>query len=158
MAVPLPLDPLTTGSGFGYSFIDFGGSGLGNLSWRCANGSRDVLYAGSHNSTSQVRILEWAENSGSFFWHDVNLSAAWPNAVRACPTPDGRDWCGFDDGRILAGWVGRNKIGFLWNASAGGGFAVPYVEGMRSMQSTFAYLDRPFIWNSTLAFHIRRRG
>jgi len=148
----LPLDPLSTAAAFGYNFFDFGASGVGNLSWRCANGARDVLYFAAHNSTSQVRIMRWAENSGSISWDDVNLSVAWPNAVRACPTPDGRDWCGFDDGRIKAGWVGRNQIGFMWNASAGSGFAVPYVEAMRAVESTRAYQDRPLIWNSTIAF------
>ena len=147
-----PLDPLSIAAGFSYNSIDFGANGIGNLSWRCANGSRDILYFAAHNTTSQVRIMRWAENSGSLFWDDVNLSVAWPNATRACPTPDGRDWCGFDDGRIKAGWVGRNKIGFLWNASAGSGFLVPYVEGVRVVESTRAYLDRPLMWNSTLAF------
>ena len=148
----IPLDPISTGSGFGYTFWDFGTIGVGNLSWRCANGSKDVLYAGSHNSTSQIRLLRVPESGTTAFWNDINLSATWPNATHVCPTPDGRDWCGFDDGRIKAGWVGRNTIGFLWNASAGNGFAVPYVEGARITQSSLAYLDRPFIWNSTFAF------
>jgi len=148
----LPLDPLSTGVGFGYGYLDFGANGFGNLSWHCARGARDIVYFASHNTTSQVRIFRWAENSGSLSWDDVDLSVAWPNAVRVCPTPDGRDWCGFDDGRIKAGWVGRRMIGFMWNASAGGGFAVPYVEAMRVNESDRAYIDRPYIWNSTLAF------
>ena len=115
----LPLDPLSTGAGFGFSFVDFGANGITNLSWRCANGARDVVYFAAHNTTSQVRIFHWAENTGSLGSNDVNLSVAWPNAVRVCPTPDGKDWCGFDDGRMKAGWVSRNMIGFMWNASAG---------------------------------------
>jgi len=148
----LPLDPLSTGAGFGFSFVDFGANGINNLSWRCANGARDVVYFAAHNTTSQVRIFHWAENTGSLGSNDVNLSVAWPNAVRACPTPDGRDWCGFDDGRMKAGWVSRSMIGFMWNASAGGGFTVPYVEAVRVVETTRAYIDRPYIWNSTLAF------
>jgi len=147
-----PLDPLSTGAGFGYGFVDFGASGFTNLSWRCATGARDTVYFASHNTTSQIRIMRWPENSGSLNWNDVNLSAAWPNAARSCPTPDGRNWCGFDDGRIKTGWVSRNMIGFMWNASAGGGFAVPYVEAVRVRESDRAYLDRPFIWNTTTAF------
>jgi hypothetical protein len=153
-----PLSEISTGSGFGYGFLDSVGSGLNNLSWRCAQGGRDTAYFASHNSTAQVRILRWGENTGTLFWDDVNLSAAWPNAVRVCPTPDGRDWCGFDDGRIKTGWVGRGMIGFMWNASAGGGFAVPYVEAVRVRESDRAYIDRPFIWNSTLAFQYPAAG
>ena len=147
-----PLDPLSTGAGFGFSVVDFGANGINNLSWRCATGARDIVYFAAHNSTSQVRVFNWPENSGGLGFDDVNLSVAWPNATHVCPTPDGRDWCGFDDGRIKTGWVGREKIGFMWNASAGGAFAVPYVEAMRVVESTRAYLDRPLIFNSSQAF------
>ena len=105
-----------------------------------------------------VRIARWPENSGSVFWDNVNLSAACPNGTRACPTPDGRDWCGFDDGRIKAGWMGRGMLGFLWHASAGAGFAVPYVEALRVLETNRAYVDRPFIWNGSLAFQYPAHG
>ena len=59
-----PLDPLSTGAGFGFSFLDFGANGIANLSWRCATGARDIVYFASHNSTSQVRVFNWPENSG----------------------------------------------------------------------------------------------
>jgi hypothetical protein len=147
-----PLDPLSTGIGFGYGFVDFGANGFSNLSWHCARGARDVVYFAAHNTTSQVRIFNWPENSGSLGWNNVDLSAAWPNSTRVCPTPDGLDWCGFDDGRIKAGWMGRGMIGFMWNASAGSGFAVPYVEAVRVREADRVYVDRPYIWNSTFAF------
>jgi hypothetical protein len=147
-----PLDPISTGAGFNYGYVDFGASGITNLSWRCATGATDVVYFAAHNTTSQIRIMRWPENSGSLNWNDVNLSVAWPNAARVCPTPDSRNWCGFDDGRIKTGWVGRGMIGFMWNASAGGSFAVPYVEAVRVKESDRTYVDRPHIWNSTLAF------
>ncbi len=147
-----PLDPLSTGAGFSYGYLDVGAAGLNNLSWHCATGATDIAYFGAHNSTSQIRILRWPENSGSLSLNDVNLSAAWPNSTRNCPTPDGRNWCGFDDGRIKAGWIGRGLIGFMWNASAGGGFAVPYVEAVRVKESDRSYVDRPYIFNSTAAF------
>ena len=147
-----PLDPISTGAGFNYGFVDFGANGINNLSWRCATGARDIVYFAAHNTTSQIRIMRWPENSGSLNWNDVNLSAAWPNSTRSCPTPDSHDWCSFDDGRIKTGWVGRGMIGFMWNASAGGSFAVPYVEAVRVNESDRAYLDRPYIWSSTLAW------
>ena len=60
-----PLDPLSTGAGFGYGFVDFGANGIGNLSWRCARGARSVAYFAAHNSTSQVRIMRWPESTGT---------------------------------------------------------------------------------------------
>ena len=148
----MPLDSLAVGAGFGYSFLDLDTAGLSNLSLRCTTGAHETMYFGSHNTLSQVRIFRWAENSGTIFYDDVNLSAAWNNAVHTCPGPDARDWCGFDDGRIKAGWVSQNRIGFMWGASQGGGFAYPYVEAVRVRESDRAYLDRPYIWTSVGSF------
>jgi hypothetical protein len=149
----LPLDPLSIGAGFGFGSVDFGANGFGNLSWRCATGAHDVVYFAAHNNTSQIRIFDWPENSGSESANDVNLSAAWPNVLpHVCPTPDSRDWCGFDDGRIKSGWVGRNMIGFMWNVPAGGSFVLPYVEAVRVAEPTRAHIDRPFIFNCSIAF------
>ena len=147
-----PLDPLSTAAGLGFNILDLGGAGLTNLSLKCAHGARETAYFGSHNTTSQVRIFRWAENSGTIFFDNVNLSAAWGSATHVCPTPDGRDWCGFSDGRMLTGWMSRNMIGFMWNSSAVGTFAVPYVDAVRVLESTRAYVDRPYIWNPTQAF------
>ena len=147
-----PLDPMSIGAGFGFSYLDLGLAGLGNLSLRCTRGARETMYFGSHNTLSQVRIYRWAENSGTISWNDVNLSAAWFNSTHACPGPDGRSWCGFDDGRIKAGWVSQGRIGFMWGSSQGGGFAYPYVEAVRVRESDRTYIDRPYIWNSSGAF------
>jgi len=147
-----PLDPLSTGGGFGYSFIDLGANGITNLSLRCTRGAHETMYFGTHNSTSQIRIFNWPENSGSVGWNNVNLSAAWFNAVHTCPGPDGRDWCGFDDGRIKAGWLSQGRIGFMWGSSQGGSFTYPYVEAVRVKESDRTLIDRPFIWNPSAAF------
>jgi hypothetical protein len=147
-----PLDEMSVGAGFGFSFLDLGGAGLGNLSLRCTRGAHETMYFGTHNSLSQIRILRWAENSGSIYYDNVNLSAAWFNSTHVCPGPDGRDWCGFDDGRIKAGWVSQGRIGFMWGSSQGGGFTYPYVEAVRVREDNRAYIDRPFIWGSSGAF------
>lgn len=141
----MPLDALSTGAGFGYGFVDLGASGIAaNLSWKGARGNRDTMYMAAHVTTSQIRIMRWPENSGSLSWNDVNLSAAWPNAARVCPVPTGGNWCGFDDGRIKAGWMGRGLIGFMWNASAGGAFTYPYLEAVQVQESDRTYVDRPY--------------
>ena len=147
-----PLDPLSTGAGFSYSWIDLLAGGLNNLSLRCTRGAHETMYFGSHNTLSQVRVFRWPENSGSLNWNDVNLSAAWFNNTHACPGPDGRSWCGFDDGRIKAGWVSRGQIGFMWGSAQGGGFPYPYVEALRVRESDRAYIDRPFLWTNSAAF------
>jgi hypothetical protein len=147
-----PLDPLSTGVGFGYSFVDLGSASITNLSLHCTRGARETMFFGTHNTTSQIRIFNWPENSGSVGWNDVNLSAAWFNSVHTCPGPDGHDWCGFDDGRIKAGWVSQGRIGFMWGSSQGGGFSYPYIEAVRVRESDRSLLDRPLIWSNSGAF------
>ena len=145
----IPLDPISTGAGFGYGVVDFAANGFGNLSWKGARANRDTMYMAAHNTTSQIRIMRWAENSGSLFWDDVNLSATWPNATHVCPTPDGRDWCGFDDGRIKAGWMGRGLLGWQWNTSAGGGFTYSHIDAVQVRESDRVYVDRPYIFGAS---------
>jgi hypothetical protein len=151
-----PLASLATGAALSYQFLDLGAAGINNLSLRCTTGATDVMYFGAHNSTSQIEVFKWGDSTGTVFRAAVNLSTAWPNATRVCPTPDGRDWCGDDDGRMKAGWIGRGLIGFMWNASAGLGFVNPYVEAARLSDGTPAtgvtitptYVDRPLLFGT----------
>jgi hypothetical protein len=144
-----PLDDLMAGGGLGYLFVDLGANSVYNLSLRMTRGAHETMYFGSHNTTAQVRIFSWAENSGSVGWADVNLSASWFNSLHNCTSPDGYNLCGFDDGRIKAGWVSNGKVGFMWGSSQGGGFTYPYVEGVRVKESDLTYLDRPIIWSTS---------
>jgi hypothetical protein len=140
----LPLDELSVGSGFSYFYQDLSGSGLSNYSLRMTRGARETMYFGSHNTTSQVRIFYWPETSVStLYYNDVNLSAPWYTGYHDCTSPDGYNLCGFDDGRIKAGWVSNGKVGFMWGSSQGGAFPYPYIEGVRVNESGLTYLDRP---------------
>jgi hypothetical protein len=143
-----PLDPLLEGVGFDYLYINR----VDNFNFRPVQGATDTIYWAAHNSTSQVRVFSWYEDSGSYVWNDVDLSAPWNNSVRTCPGPDGRDWCGQEDGRILTGWVGRGILGFMWSASQGGGFAYPYIEALTVKATDLSYNERPIIYNPVYAF------
>jgi hypothetical protein len=166
-----PLDSIAAAAAsLSGSVLDLGGAGFSNLSLKCSRGAEEVMYFGSHNSTSQIRTFSWADNSGTIFNSSINLSAAWPNNARICPTPDGRNWCGFDDGRMMSGWIQSTRqgrlVGFMWDASGSGGgtncngtFAsCPYVEAARvTVQDptdppTYTYFDRPFVWSGSTAF------
>jgi hypothetical protein len=115
-------------------------------------GATETMYFGSHNTTSQVRVYRWAENSGTISWNNVNLSAAWFTTTHNCPAPDGYNWCGFDDGRMKASWVARGLIGFMWGSAQGGSFTYPYVEAVRVRESDRSYHSRPYIWAGSGAF------
>lgn len=160
-----PLDSLSTGASLSGAVLDLGAAGFSNLSLKCTHGAREVMYFGSHNSTSQYRIFSWADDSGSIFNSSINVPA-WNNNAHVCPTPDGRNWCGFDDGRMKTGWVQSTRqghlIGFMWNASGLGGasncngtaLSCPYIEAHRvsitdtTNERTYADFDRPFLWIS----------
>ena len=143
-----PLDPLLEGSNFGYNYVNR----TDNFNFRPVQGATDPIYWAAHNSTSQVRVFVWSEDSGSYGLNDINLSAAWNNDTRTCPGPDGKDWCGSTDGRIVTGWVARGVVGFMWSASQGGGFLYPYIEALTVNASDLSYNSRPAILNGSFAF------
>jgi len=121
-------------------------------------GATDTMYWGAHINNASIRIFQWAEADSTPSSTDVNISQ-WvrPLTVPAvCPGPDGLNWCGRTDGRILTGWISNGVIGFMWNASQGSGglgdFPFPYVHVARFDASTKALIDEPIIWNSGGAF------
>jgi hypothetical protein len=158
-----PLDSIATGAGLSGGVLNLGGAGFSNLSLKCTHGAREVMYFGSHNSTSQYRIFSWADDSGTIFNSSINVPG-WNNGAHVCPTPDGRNWCGFDDGRMKTGWVQSTRqghlIGFMWNASGfaspnncnGTALSCPYIEAHRvaitdlTNERTYTDFDRPFLW------------
>src|SRR5919108_4670409 len=161
----MPLTPLSQGAGFGYTFWDVGSFGLSNLSLKCTHGAHEVMYFGSHNSTSQIRLFSQPESNTTLYWNGgTNLSATWNNGTHICPTPDSRPWCGFDDGRMLTGWIQDTRqghlVGFMWNAAGAGGasncngtaLSCPYIDAARVTVSdsgippSYTYRDRPFLW------------
>ena len=102
-----------------------------------------------------MRIYQWAEAGSTPSSTDVAVSQ-WPLGPLMCPGPDGLNWCGRTDGRILTGWISNGVIGFMWNASQGSGalgdFPFPYVHVARFDASTLALIDEPIIWNSNAAW------
>ena len=121
-------------------------------------GATDTMYWGTHINNASIRIYQWAEADSMPSSTDVNVSM-WqmPNPGSAvCPGPDGLNWCGRTDGRILTGWISNGVIGFMWNASQGSGalgdFPYPYVHVARFDASTLALIDEPIIWNASGAW------
>src|SRR4029077_14580938 len=125
------------------------------------NGATDTMYFAHHLSQASMRIYKWAEADSTPTPTDVTVSR-WPRHMTySCPGPDGLNWCGRADGRILTGWISsaghpNGVIGVMWNASQGDGalgtFPFPYVHVVRVEQSTLALIDEPIIWNEGGAF------
>lgn len=121
----MPLNELAQGG-----FLNFLFYSDTNFAYRLTQGARGTMYWGSHNTTAQIRIYRWAENSGSIAFDNVT-HAAYNVGTFAAASPDGTDFSAASDSRIEAAWVAQGVIGFMWNAAQGGGFAFPHVEVLR---------------------------
>jgi hypothetical protein len=126
----------------------------GHFTVSLAQGATTTMYRLSHNSTSSERIYSWAENSGTIFWNDVDVTT-WYDDPRSCPGPDNLDWCG---GRANANnigrtsWVSGGVIGTMWSSSSGGGRSYPYIRVARFDENSKALINEPDIWNNSFAF------
>lgn len=125
-------------------------------------GARDTMYWGTHNTTSSMRVYRWSDSSLTIFWDDITIPA-WTATTRGsaiCTTTDGYNPCARFDDRIVSGWVanwdgypGERVIGFFWNVKQDGvTFLKPYTNAAVFKERDRAYVSRPFIWNSTIAW------
>ncbi len=142
----LPLAQLAAGQNLGFHFFSDTNSG-----YRCTHGARTTMYWGSHNTTSQIRIYRWDENSTAVASDNVD-HAAYNAGTQTAASPDGNDFAAFSDSRILGAYVANGVIGFMWNAAQGGSFPFPYVQWLRFNENNRELLTQWPIWNSNHAF------
>lgn len=142
----MPLNQLAQAQNLGINFYNDA-----NQTYRLAQGAETTMYWGSHNTTAQIRIYRWADNSGTIFSDNVNHAAFNTGTMRATD-PNGADFAGFADSRILAAWVANDVIGFMWNAAQGGGFTFPHVQVRRFNEGNRSLLDQGQIFNNNHAF------
>jgi hypothetical protein len=62
-----------------------------------------MYFAAQPNNVS-LRIWSWPDGADTPSWVQPPV-APWSNDARQCPGPDGRNWCGFHDGRLQSGFV-----------------------------------------------------
>jgi hypothetical protein len=161
--VRIPLDPLITCSGYTYNYLNV----TDHYDFNLAHGATDTIYWASLTNTSSVRIYHWAENSGTIYWDDRNMSS-WQRASSSCNDPNSVDWCGRAGvgGSSGTGWSnatvdkdGTVSVGFMWNAAACTDTSKcafnrpwPYIRAIRFRQSSLDEIDQPDIWSSSYAF------
>src|SRR5580704_392587 len=152
----IPLSPVTSCSGFNYNWFTV----TDRFNFTMIQGTGATMYWASRNSTSSIRIYNWAENSNTIYWNDVSIGSWNRTTPYQCAGPDSLTWCarqsstsGYtNDGRIETGWVAGGVIGFMWNASQGGSFNYPYVDVARFNESDKSLINQPIIWNSSFAW------
>jgi hypothetical protein len=142
-----PLAKLASGAALGYRSW----STTENGSIRLCRGPGPVMYMGSHNSVTQIRVLQWADTSTTITWANVNVRP-WTAGAYSAPGPGGVNWLGRLDPRITGAWVGNGIIGFMWSANRDTNHPLPYIRVVRIKETTKALIDEPDIWSRTSAW------
>ncbi|MCI0479506.1 hypothetical protein L0Y59_03095 [Candidatus Uhrbacteria bacterium] len=121
-------------------------------SLRCTLGARSVMYFGTHESTSKLRLFTWPESATSVTTQTINVNR-WNNTTSySAKCVDGNDWMSRTDGRITAAWTGAGEIGFAWTSNRMTRRPFPFVRAVRINESTKAVIAQPDIWNTASAF------
>ena len=115
-------------------------------------GATDTMYWAAHVSDSRIRIYEWSETSPDntgvrSFDRDIPAWTSDSHGPMSCIAPDGKDWCGRTDNRILDGWISHGTVGFIWMAAKGNGFPWPYLNAAEFTVNDMMYLGRPYLWS-----------
>ena len=121
-------------------------------------GATTSMYFAQHASTSSLRVHKWDESSTTITTVTTSHTA-YPAGGRgsySCAGPDGLNWCGRTDARIMTGWVAKGIVGFMWNAPQGtsgfGAMVYPYVHVVRLVESTRALSSDLPIYSTNYAF------
>lgn len=142
-----PLADLAAGTNLGYRWW----TTTDNGSLKLCRGAGPVMYFGSHNSTSQLRVYSWPDNATSVTSNDVNVRS-WTEGRYSAPGPGGVEWLGRVDGRITAAWVAGGVIGFMWSANRDTNHPLPYIRVACIDENTKALTSEPDIWSQNSAW------
>jgi hypothetical protein len=125
-----------------------------NFNFRVAQYSETRAFWASHNTTSSLRVFSWDEEAPQPTFNDVTV-ARWAAGQYQSNTPDGFNWLGRADPRILGATKAGNNLYFAWGANRGGANnrPNPYVQIARIDASDFSVLDNVNIWDATSAIN-----
>ncbi|MCA9752075.1 MAG: hypothetical protein KC591_07780, partial [Gemmatimonadetes bacterium] len=104
---------------------------------RGTHGAGNTIWVASHVDNNTMRIWQWSEGgSPSSLTRDVDAWFVGSNA----PDPNGVNWVGFDQGRIVTAYVAGTSVFFLWDSAEGGSFPFPHAR-----LASFRQSDRQLI-------------
>lgn len=143
-----PLDSLAAGSGLNYNYW----STTQNGSLRLTEGAGETMYWVSHNSTSQIRLFSWPENSNSVTWWNIGVNTWSGSGGYSAPGPDGNNWLGRCDPRITGAWLANGVVGAMWTVDRQNNRPYPHIRVVRINELTKAIIDQPDIWSNNAAY------
>lgn len=126
----------------------------------------DTMYWAGHNSTSQLRIFRWGDNSNTYSWVDVN-NTNYSKSDYTSKAPDGQYWLDpRPKGDSIIGAVRQPIIGFVppgqpsppdqlwfaWDAGRDVTFQQPYIRIAKIDTQAFNNVGELEVWNSNYSF------
>ncbi len=146
--VRMSLDDLQNGTPVQFSYIN-----SGHVTRMCS-GCSDIMWAGIHVDTDTLRIWRYGENSSSATFDDVDHVAFNPvntgaGQIMVATGPDGTNWAGFCDNRVLAGYRTDGEVGFMYGSRQNPpGFPYPYVDVSKFEEANLAYRGTEAVYNT----------
>lgn len=114
----------------------------------------------TQNSTSQLRVFDWKENSNNISWHDINIATI-PTEDWVTMTPDGNDWfppaskidtavVGAARSRmnLWAAWTGARRV----HERRENSFPHPHIGIAIINVQTMKLAQQRYLWNNEHAF------
>jgi hypothetical protein len=153
LVVRIPLSELKSGSTIHMNYTSPSDSGFAYGGHISQNTGDTVFWAG-HKDNSTIRIFDFPENSGSYFWRDVSISS-WPNGTISSTDPDGTNWLSFAfPGSAVLGITRRtaNEVWFAWTGSSNSNFKNPQVQVLEINPTDYSVISQWQIWNDDYAF------
>jgi len=166
-----PLDSLASCAGFGFNFLTRNDNFTFGLTY--GNSSLDTFYwvsnwyTQSGGSGSSERIFRWAENSGTYFFNDIGVTA-YNFSGGSCASQDGvvTNWCSRLDPRWETAWISRAEynanansafagdsiLGVAITAGPGGGDPFPYVIYEYFKLNGLSFVQTSATFNNGFAF------
>ncbi len=146
--VRMSLDDLQNGNPVQFSYIN-----TGHVTRMCS-GCSDIMWSGEHVDTDTLKIWRYGENSSTATWDDVdhvgfNAVNTGAGQIMVANGPDGRNWAGFCDNRILAGYRADGEVGFMYGSRQNPpGFPYPYIDVSKFEEANLAYRGTEAIYNT----------
>jgi hypothetical protein len=125
-----------------------------NFNFRVAQNCGARAFWASHQNTSTLRVFSWDETAPQPAFRDVTV-ASWAAGDYQSATPDGFNWLGRADPRILGATKAGNELWFGWGANSGGANnrPKPYVQIARVRATSFGVIDNMNLWDANFAIN-----
>ncbi len=131
----------------------FAGDGL--FSPRCVEGANTTMYWAVLTSNSQIRIHRWDEASNDVFWDDVTVNGfvQLTQGSGVATSPDGTNWAGRAQTKILGAYRRNGVLGFMWPAKQNApARPYPYTIVAEFNEATRGFISQADIWSDVVAW------